>query len=391
MKRRAFLLSAPTTMLALCVSYERAASARLPEYPPVTSGRSLVFPHDYGAHPDFRTEWWYVTGWLQTESGAQIGFQITFFRSRPPFDDANPSRFAPRQLLFANAALSDPRMGSVLHDQRAARNGFGLAEAGEGNTRIHIDDWSLHRDADGGYRLDVVTPRFSFAFTLRPTQPVMLNGAAGYSQKGPLPSQASYYYSEPRLGVEGVLKRDQAQSDNEEPVRGRAWLDHEWSSALLAPEAVGWDWIGIHLDDGGAIMAFQIRDEAGRKFWAGGTLRAADGATQALTPERVRFTPLRWWRSPHTGARYPVAMRVEAGSVRLVLVPLMDDQEFDSRASTGAVYWEGAVTALKPATDRESDTSEGKAVGHGYLELTGYFRRVVEIGMTAAWVPVSVA
>nr|WP_240702401.1 lipocalin-like domain-containing protein [Trinickia terrae] len=359
----------------------------MPDFPAVESGHPLVFPRDYGAHSRYRTEWWYLTGWLQSDADTSLGFEATFFRSRPALDDANPSRFAPKQLLFANVALSDPRTGGLQHDQRAARQGFGLAEASEADTAVHIGDWSLEREADGLYRLNVDTSGFAFAFTLQPTQPVILNGADGYSRKGPLPSEASYYYSQPWLKVAGILKR----SGKGTPVSGHAWLDHEWSSAALANEAVGWDWIGIDLDGGGALMAYRIRDKAGRKFWAGGTLRAADGSTRALPPDSVGFTPLRWWRSPHTGARYPVAMRVDALDLHLVLVPLMDDREFDSRASTGAVYWEGAVTAFRasagtvsPADANSSTAASGAAravsatrpLGRGYLELTGYFQRL---------------
>jgi predicted secreted hydrolase len=352
----------------------------MPEYPAVASGHPLMFPRDYGAHSRYRTEWWYVTGWLQTDADAPLGFEATFFRSRPALDEANPSRFAPNQLLFANVALSDPHASRLQHDQRVARRGFGLAEASETDTAVHIDDWSLERNADGRYRLNVATPGFAFAFTLAPTQPVLVNGAGGYSRKGPLPEQASYYYSEPWLQVEGVLKRDDHSPGKGEPVRGRAWLDHEWSSAPLADGAVGWDWIGINFDDGGALMALQIRDKAGRKFWAGGTLRTADGSTHALPPESVSFTALRRWRSPHTGAQYPVAMRVDAQDLHLTLVPLMDDQEFDSRATTGAVYWEGAVTAFRAgaATGGPVSASAGteKPIGRGYLELTGYVQRL---------------
>ncbi|MNT54209.1 Hydroxyneurosporene synthase (CrtC) [compost metagenome] len=149
-------------------------------------------------------------------------------------------------------------------------------------------------------------------------------------------------------------------------MHGTAWLDHEWSSTLLADEAVGWDWLGLNLDDGSALMAFQIRDKPGRKFWGGGTLRGSDGRVQVLAPDEVNFMPARRWRSPRTGTSYPVAMRLNAGGLTLELLPLMDDQELDSRASTGAVYWEGAVTALRG----------GNAVGRGYLELTGYFQRL---------------
>ncbi len=385
MKRRTFL-ALPVVLTPLApFAPVRYGWAKPPDYPIVANGQPLVFPRDYGAHPLYRTEWWYATGWLHTSDGSALGFQITFFRSRPALDDANPSRFAPTQLLFANVALSDPRAGKLQHDQRSARSGFGLADASETNTDVHIGDWSLRRDANAGdghngqYRVDVAASNFALAFTMQPVQPVLLNGASGYSRKGPLASEASYYYSEPSLRVEGTLTRERASGGKPEPVRGSAWLDHEWSSALLAEEAVGWDWIGINFDDGGALMAFQIRDKAGRKFWAGGTLRSADGTARELAPSDVVFTPLRWWRSPHTDARYPVAMRVDAGSVHLVLTPLLDDQEVDSRATTGAVYWEGAVSASQAAPDGNAASEATKApkpLGRGYLELTGYVARL---------------
>jgi predicted secreted hydrolase len=354
------------------------ALAKAPDYPPVTRGRTLVFPRDFGAHPQYRTEWWYATGWLFTDDGTALGFQVTFFRSRPALDDANPSRFAPHQLLFANVALSDPQAGKLQHDQRSARSGFGLAQASETDTSVQIGAWSLQRDArNGRYQVDIAAASFAMAFAMQPTQPVLLNGAQGYSRKGPLANEASYYYSEPALHVTGMLTRNRASGGKPEPVHGIAWLDHEWSSAQLADDAVGWDWIGLNFDDGSALMAFQIRDKAGRKFWAGGTLRRADGTSHELAQDDVVFTPLRWWRSPHTDARYPVAMRVDAGDLHLTLTPLFDDQEVDSRASTGAVYWEGAVTITQAAQDSAARADElAKPLGRGYLELTGYVARL---------------
>jgi predicted secreted hydrolase len=144
-------------------------------------------------------------------------------------------------------------------------------------------------------------------------------------------------------------------------VRGLAWFDHEWSSEYMAPEAVGWDWTGINLNDGSALMAFRMRARGGSPFWAAATLRTATGRN-TLEPEGVSWTPQRLWRSPRTGASYPVETRVRAGGLELELVPMMDDQENDARITTGAVYWEGAVTALVA----------GRPAGRGYLELTGY-------------------
>ena len=329
------------------------------DYPPVTPGYPLSFPADGGSHPLFRTEWWYVTGWLQTPAGQPIGFQITFFRNRLAAAETNPSRFAPRQLLVAHAAVSDPRIGHLLHDQRAARAGFGLAEAAVGKTAVWIDDWSLQSSGQG-YRASIPARDFRLELAFEPSQPPLPNGRNGFSQKGPVPASASYYYSVPQLMVRGTLSRKNAT----ESVTGTAWLDHEWSTAYLDPRAVGWDWIGINLADGGALMAFRMRGKQGDSYWAGGTYRRVGGQVEIFKPGDIRFTPLRHWRSPRSGTDYPVAWQVRAGALNLELEPLMEDQENDTRASIGTIYWEGAVRALK----------DGQAAGQGYLELTGYWR-----------------
>ena len=328
MRRRAFLLGVLGAPLA------RGAGV---DYPVVTRGRRLRFPRDHGAHPDYRTEWWYATGWLE-RGGAPLGFQVTFFRARPEWQSANPSRFAPRQILLAHAAIADPRHGRLRHDQRAARDALGLAGAATATTDAWIDDWRLRLEGRV-YRARIAAREFDLRLALEAPGAPLLQGEDGYSRKGPLAGQASYYYSRPHLAVSGTL--------DGEAVRGTAWLDHEWSSQYLAPQAAGWDWCGLNLDDGKALMAFRIRDRAGGTFYA---------------PPGVAFTPLRTWRSPRTGVTYPVAMRVIAGGAEYELEPLMDDQELDARASTGNLYWEGAVRARRA----------GREAGRGYLELTGY-------------------
>ena len=335
------------------------AAAMAQDYAQVQPGVELQFPRDHGSHPQFRTEWWYLTGWVKDARGGDLGIQITFFRNRPRVAEDNPSRFAPRQLLFAHAALADARTGKLVHDQRAARAGFGLAEVQQGRTDVAIDDWSL-RQTPSGYRASVAAREFAYALDFKVSQPVLLQGERGLSRKGPKPEQASYYYSQPHLAVSGSI----TVKGEKQEVSGEAWLDHEWSSEYLAPEARGWDWIGLNLADGGALMAFRIRDRKGGTLWAGGALRAADGRVRVLAPGEVRFEPLRRWRSPRTQTEYPVALRVQAGNIEFELEPMMDDQELDSRASTGTIYWEGAVSAK----------SGGKVLGFGYLELTGYWR-----------------
>jgi predicted secreted hydrolase len=329
------------------------------EYPAVRPGVELAFPRDHGAHPAYRTEWWYVTGWVRDRTGRELGVQVTFFRNRPGVAEDNPSAFAPRQLLFAHAAVADAAHGRLRHDQRAARAGFGLAGASEQTTDVSIGDWSFSATARG-YAARIPAREFALDLAFHVTQPVLLQGVRGYSRKGPLPGQSSFYYSRPHLAVTGSVTIDGARVD----VEGEAWLDHEWSSEYLAPEAEGWDWAGINLADGSALMAFRIRDKHGGTFWAGGSLRRSDGSTRTFAPEEIEFAPLRRWRSPRTATEYPVAVRLRAGDLDLRLEPMMDDQELDSRASVGTVYWEGAVRA----------TDGARTVGRGYLELTGYWR-----------------
>ena len=183
-----------------------AAWAASPSYAPVTPGRPLVFPGDYGSHPQFRTEWWYVTGWLSTQKGEPLGFQVTFFRTKPDIDDANPSAFAARELLVAHCAISDPKRGRLWQDQRIRRAGLGLADAAQGDTHVWIDRWSLERDA-GAYSARIDAEDFSLDLTLSPTQAVLLNGDAGVSRKGPAAQAASYYYSLPHMKVAGSIAR----------------------------------------------------------------------------------------------------------------------------------------------------------------------------------------
>ncbi len=361
MKRRALMLAG---LAGLPPAWQATRAAE------VRADVPIVLPRDFGSHPDFRTEWWYVTGWLQLpDVEAPYGFQLTFFRSRTDLAAGHPSRFAARQLLFAHAALTDPLQGRLRHDQRIARAGFGIAEAAETDTDVQLRDWRLVRRAEGVRHvylatLAAPTQGFAFDFNFTSTQPVLLQGQAGYSRKGPDPLQASHYLSEPQLEVGGELRVD----GRTHRVAGRAWLDHEWSEALLHPDAVGWDWIGMNLDDGAALTAFQLRRADGSALWAGGSLRPAGGAARSFGPDEVRFTPQRRWRSPATNADYPVAWRVDSPAGSHLVQARLDAQELDSRGSSGAVYWEGLSDLL--------DASGRQRLGRGYLEMTGYAGRL---------------
>jgi predicted secreted hydrolase len=380
MRRRPFLGLLPAVLAGPAGAGAQASAPDAgPQNPALgVSRRALAFPADHGSHPDTHVEWWYVTGWLRAGADERVdqvpefGFQVTFFRTRTGLAADSASRFAARQIVFAHVALTElaagPQAGGSLHDQRVARQGFGLAST-PGPTlpqAVRLRDWSLQRlaGAAGHVRIDVRAERFALGLDLAATQPLLLQGEAGWSQKGPDPSVASHYYSEPQLAVRGRLERAGAPARD---VSGRAWLDHEWSDQYLAQGAFGWDWVGFNLADGAALMAFRLRRADGSMIWAGGSYRSAAGALRNFAAGEVRFEPLRRWTSPRTQAVYPVEWTLATPAGRWHIAALQDDQELDSRGSTGAIYWEG-LSALR--------TDDGRTVGWGYLELTGYAGRL---------------
>ncbi len=342
---RRWLLASPLAASAAAV---RAIPAR------------LQFPRDHGAHPETRTEWWYLTGLLG--AGGQnplYGFQLTFFRVKGPAAADHPSRFAARQLLLAHAAVSDLAERRLLHRQRIARIGFGLAEADSNDCSLLLRDWSLQRSA-AGYAASMNSPEFSFKLQLQARQPLLLQGEQGLSRKGP--QQTSFYTSEVQLQTQASLTIKGRQLR----LQGLSWLDHEWSDGLLGPpgadQAAGWDWLGINLFDGGALTVFRLRRKDGSLLWRGGSWRRADGSMLNFAPADVGMQPLRHWRSAE-GAAYPVGWALQTPAGRMQLKALFDAQEIDARLSTGMRYWEGAAELLAP---------DGKRLGLGYLELTGY-------------------
>ena len=220
---------------------------------------------------------------------APLGFQITFFRTRTTIDPANPSPFAAKQLVIAHAAIADPARGTLLHDERVARTGFGAASVSDEDTDVLLDRWRLRRFPHSGSYSGVITARgFTLELDAEPTQPLLLQGEAGYSRKGPLATQASYYYSQPQLTVRASITRDGKREER----TGHGWLDHEWSSAVLADDAAGWDWIGMNLDDGSALTAFSIRSQQSNSapLHAYASLRPRGGKVQTFAPHEVRFS-----------------------------------------------------------------------------------------------------
>jgi predicted secreted hydrolase len=352
MRRRAFIMA----WLAAATARGQTLSTKTTGFPRVVPYVPLQFPRDHGAHFDYRTEWWYVTGALDLPQ-QHIGFQLTFFRVRTGSAETLNSPIAPTQILFAHAAITLP--GDALHHaERAARNRLG-AGASSSDCDVHIGAWQLRRTANDTMHLKAQDTRFAFDFLLTPKQPMMLQGDAGYSRKGARAEQASYYVSWPQLQVGGTLTLNGKST----PARGKAWFDHEWSSEVLGDTDVGWDWLGANLDNGSALMLFRIRNVAGETVYAHATLRDPSGRTQQWDGAQVKFQVLRNWRSAR-GTGYPVELEVRFGEFLVRTKPIIDDQELVTRRPVPVRYWEGLVMV------------EGSFAGRGYLELTGYAEKL---------------
>ncbi|OWQ92080.1 hypothetical protein CDN99_06925 [Roseateles aquatilis] len=358
-----------------------SARARTPAADSALSNAPLRFPRDHGSHPETRVEWWYVTGVLRAATAASDappdnGFQLTFFRVRNDLERPLDSAFAPDQLMLGHAAVSDLGRRRLLHDQRVLRHGFANARTEIGDTAVRLGDWQLRRldGANGHSRYTLVmhgeTAGFALSLSLQAPQAPLLQGQEGWSRKGPGEQQASRYVSEPQLSGTGKLAlRDGGTRE----VQARCWLDHEWSNLYLgrgaeasADSAVGWDWLGLNLDDGSAMTLFQMRGGDGAPIWTGGSWRGADGR-QVDFQQQLRFEPLAFWRSPVSLATYPVKWRVRTPRGVFLVEAAYDAQEIDGRRSTGFLYWEGV--------SRLADES-GRTLGWGYLEMTGYAGRV---------------
>jgi predicted secreted hydrolase len=355
--RRCALKSAASLLASLSPWSAHLAQADATFYPPVQA-RRLAFPRDHGAHPEYRTEWWYLTGWLGQGPSA-IGFQLTFFRSRTQHAPENPSRLAPNQLLFAHAAMAVGQENFFMHANRAGRLNGTRLRASTADTDVQFEDWHLRRVQGHGsetYEGRFADKDFSLSFEASTAQKVILRGRDGFSQKGPQPEQASHYYSRAPLRVNAKAQ----WGHQKKSLQGQAWLDHEWSSQLLMPGAVGWDWLGINLLDGGTLMAFRIRNEQAESIYMHVDARDRDGRASK------DWDALRWQANGHWRSKslidYPIPMNLVIGGEIYRLVPLMLAQEVDARASTGGFYWEGAVSLMKGE----------KLLGRGFLELTGY-------------------
>ncbi len=330
----------------------------------------LHFPQDHGAHPDFRTEWWYFTGNLADAQGQEFGYQFTIFRSAlTPHPPERESDLATNQVYMAHFALTDVGGDGHASFERFSRGAGGLAGAqGDPTFAVWLEDWSVQQQEDGAMHLQAEAvaedgSAVSLVLRLVETRPPVLHGDAGLSQKGPEPGNASYYYSLVGLETSGTV----TLGERSIAVTGHSWMDHEFGTSALSANALGWDWFSLQLDNGLALMFAQIRtDDGGSQAEFEGTLIHPDGTQQSIRSSDFTLETLGQWTSPDSGITYPSGWRVRfpAQALELEVTPLVRDQEMD----VSFVYWEGAVSA-------QGTVAGAPVSGRGYVELTGYGSR----------------
>ncbi|ELB2793132.1 carotenoid 1,2-hydratase [Aeromonas hydrophila] len=314
-------------------------------------GQSINLPTDHGAHPDYRSEWWYLTGNLKDEQGRGYGMQWTLFRQGIEQEITSDNPWLTPQLWLAQFAITDVSKGRHQQDERTSRQGPGLAGASGG--QYWLKEWVLASQGEALFpaTLKIQSKAGDLDLQVSAAKPAVLQGKAGYSEKSP--GNASFYYSYPRLTISGTLTLD-GETRN---VSGEGWFDHEWSSSVLAQWQSGWDWFSLQFEDGRELMLFRLRTKSGHTEPENryGILIERDGSSRVLNPAQIRLTSGKTWRGPK-GQAYPIEWQLEAADMRLTIQARQPNQAMTGRFD----YWEGAVTV------------EGDAKGVGYLEMTGY-------------------
>jgi len=332
-------------------------------YQRAVPGRTLVFPEDHGPHPEYLTEWWYYTGNLADAAGNRFGYQLTFFRRalQPPDSSVQrPSRWGADQAYMAHFAITDARGNKHQAVEKLARGAAGLAGAEASPFSVWLEHWQVSEVEPGVYTVKAAQDDGAIDLKLRDSKGPILHGDQGYSQKGPDPGDASYYYSLTRLATSGEFRINGETYS----VEGDSWMDHEFSTSALSAGQVGWDWFSVQLEDGRELMFFQMRREDGSiDPYSSGTVILADGSTRHLSVEDFNIQVQDTWKSPQSGGVYPSRWVVELPGESLVLrlTPHIADQELNLTYN----YWEGAVGV-------EADSPTGTISGYGYVEMTGY-------------------
>lgn len=318
-------------------------------FAPVVPGRTFHFPADHLPHPEFRTEWWYLTANLTSEEGEVFGVQWTLFRNAA--SNLNGHGWQSPQRFMAHAVVTS--RDKTWAAERFARGGIGQAGVIGQPFRAWLDNWNWRSFSDSPFPgiLSFSDGGMQAKLVIQNMGSLILQGDEGFSQKHPTQDIASYYYSAPFLALNGQLKLDGKTYQ----VSGDGWFDREWSSTGLSANQLGWDWFSIHLDDGSALMLYQIR-EKDQPPYVLGSLSQPDGKKTELTAADIRLSPASF--TTHEGKNYPLDWYVDIPSQQIkIRVNVVRKAQWLPFIFS---YWEGPITV------------SGSHSGQGFMELTGY-------------------
>ena len=327
--------------------------------------REFSFPRDHYQHPAFRSEWWYFTGNLYDGNNRNYGFDVTIFRfGLTPTQDKQQASLRTNNIFLAHFAIADVQAEKYLKAEKYSRQLPGITEVTKQPVRIQVENWFIEQRSSQPekWHIDATTNQFGLSLELSGIRPIALQGENGLSKKSAAPGNASYYYSIPKLAVNGTIKIGEKTSE----VTGHAWFDREWSTSALESGQVGWDWFGLHLDQDTELMYYQIRHANGtRDTQSHGSLFTDRGRNRIALGNEIMLQPIKYWRSTKTNARYPVVWRLQSAQheLDLLIEAKFNDQQWDN----AFVYWEGAVSV--------TGLFKSKSInGEGFLEMTGYDR-----------------
>jgi predicted secreted hydrolase len=329
-----------------------------------TPSPSFTFPRDHGSHPEFRIEWWYITGHLHDENQDHYGFQATFFRyALTPDAGMGSDTFGSEHIFMAHMAVSDIKRRTFYHEERLNRDGWD-AFCSTQKMKMRNGNWTLEQYENERMELEAtIQEEIALSLNLQPSQPHVLFGENGLSTKGADPSACSWYITYPRIEVEGQMQLD----DKLLSVTGEAWMDHEISSSQLSKTQVGWDWLSVRFHDSSEMMLYILRDEQGspdphsKLVWI-----EPDGTLTHMGPEAFSWRTRDTWASVKSGAVYPIrttlsGSRPNGDPFSFDIEPLFDAQELTGELG-GIAYWEGACHIVE----------QSNVIGEAYMELTGY-------------------
>lgn len=356
--------SAVSCMLAFLVflfAISPAVSAK--EYKQALPGYQYQFPRDHGSHEDFKTEWWYYTGHMQTESNKKFGYELTFFRHGIEHDSSLKTK-EDRNVYLAHFALTDETGGKFKYFEKLSRSGLPVAFARSDILSVQNQGWSVEQLGDR-FVLRADGDKSGIRLLLSPAKKPIIHGKDGVSQKASCKGCASHYYSLTRLKTEGLVYVD---GKPERITSGWSWMDHEFGSNQLTTEQIGWDWFSVQLENNTELMLYVMRRRDGSLDKnSSGTIIGADGNAIHLAKDDFKISSTSKWTSPNSNGVYPMGWSVEVPDhqIKLSVSPVLKDQELLTKRSTGVTYWEGAADV--------SGTVAGKTVrGQSYVEMTGY-------------------